>query len=62
MIQKSFCKAKAKLYAWGDTNLVSERHGHPTICVTQHCDGQDELYEYGDNPSETSGKVTREEG
>ena len=58
MVQTLSLRAMDELYEMDGTNLVSESHGHRTICVTEHSNRQDELYEYGDNSGEPTGEVT----
>ena len=45
MVQTLSLRDMDELYEMDGTNLISESHGHRTICVTEHSNGQDELYE-----------------
>ena len=58
MVQILSLRAMDELYETDGTNLVSESHGHRTICVTEHSNRQYKLYEYGDNSGEPTGEVT----
>ena len=44
MVQTLSKRAVDELHKMDGTNLVSESHGHCTIYIIHHCNGQYELY------------------